>query len=185
MNLENPSQERERVRENAKRLFAFETEYMAPLGFFQNANNSHLRDTAVSRIRRLAKTPGFQYDPFVPFHAVTYFDRCISSDRVQGQEYFALFTFGCTALAWKRRSNEFSVQLLLERNRLEGEQVVEVVESMELRILDALNQKADSITALCFIDFFLSLIRDNDPDQMQTIKHQKIVEHILFRHYGT
>ncbi|KAH7842095.1 hypothetical protein Vadar_001436 [Vaccinium darrowii] len=186
MNLENPSQERKRVRKNAERLFAFETEYMAPLGFFQNANNSRLRHTAISRIRYLAKTPGFEYDPYVQLHAVTYFDRCISSDRVQAREYLARYIFSCTVLAWKRRSNDFSVRLLLERNGLGvHEQLVQAIESMERRILDALNPKTDSITALSFINFFFSLIQVDDPDQIQTVNTKKISEHVLFMHYGT
>ncbi|KAH7844550.1 hypothetical protein Vadar_029233 [Vaccinium darrowii] len=188
MNLENPSQEQEqerkRVKEHAVWLFACEQrlEDMNPPGFFQNSKNSRLRGSAISRIRQLAEIPEFPYEVLVQFHAITYFDRCFSNlSDLGGQECLDTFIITCTVLAGKRmaKSVDFPMQLFLEKNGLVNK--LEDIEDMECRIRHMLNPRKESITALSFIDFFLYLIYDNDPDQIQTAKdNERLYKYILF-----
>ncbi|KAG5551186.1 hypothetical protein RHGRI_009573 [Rhododendron griersonianum] len=79
---------------------------MAAQGFFQNAEAHHLRQMAIFNIKQLVETPGLDYDPFVPFLALTYFDRCASWHPIPDDlEFLTTFVYGCTVLAWKMRSN--------------------------------------------------------------------------------
>ncbi|CAL5390648.1 unnamed protein product [Camellia sinensis] len=73
---ENPFQEEEL--NPFQRLFKIETQFMAAQGFFQNHEARLLRRNAANRMRELSQNGGIDYDPYVEFLAMTYFDRCIS-----------------------------------------------------------------------------------------------------------
>ncbi|XP_058213060.1 putative cyclin-D6-1 [Rhododendron vialii] len=78
------------------------------------------------------------------------------------------------------RSSDFSVRLLLDE--------VEDLKRMERRILDALDWKMLSITAVFFTDFFVSLIvvHDNDPRKiLPAVNPRRILNHVFFMHYNT
>ncbi|KAH7843345.1 hypothetical protein Vadar_015527 [Vaccinium darrowii] len=184
LNLENPFQSLE---PETERLFQMETEYMAAPNFFQNGNNN-LRRAVQRIIRILSETPGLVHDRFVPFLALNYYDRCRSRYRVQGPGFFGVFVTGCITLAWKMRRNEFSVQQLLAARQLRfigdgGLQIqVEVrhIESAEFSILSVLNWRTRSIPPVCFMNFFMSLLGIDDPQQRRTLKQRVFGFQILY-----
>ncbi|KAH7842758.1 hypothetical protein Vadar_008805 [Vaccinium darrowii] len=186
LNLENPFQELELQTE---RLFQMETEYMAAPNFFQNGDNI-LRGAVRRIIQRNSETPGLVHDRAVPFLALNYYDRVISRYRVQEPGFFCLFVIGCTTLAWKMRTNGFSVQQFLAARQptfigaddLEVRVEVRHIERAEFAILSALNWRTRSITPVCFMNFFMSLLGIEDPQQRQTLKRRVLGHQILYMH---
>ncbi|CAL5390645.1 unnamed protein product [Camellia sinensis] len=77
-NSENPTQKEEQEHNRIQRLFESETQFMAAQGFFQNHEARLLRRNATNRMRELSQNGGIDYNPYVEFLAMTYFNRCIS-----------------------------------------------------------------------------------------------------------
>ncbi|KAH7842432.1 hypothetical protein Vadar_005275 [Vaccinium darrowii] len=186
LNLENPFQELELQTEI---LFQMETGYMAAPGFFQNGNINH-RWGAQQVIRMLMETSGLVHDPFVPFLALNFYDRFISRFVILRPWFFSLFAICCTTLAWKTRRNDFSVQELLAASQprityvggLETVVQARHIEEMEFAILSVLNWRTRPITPVCFMNFFMSLLGIDDPQQRQALKEQVFEHQILYMH---
>ncbi|XP_028088022.1 putative cyclin-D6-1 [Camellia sinensis] len=146
---ENPFQEEEL--NPFQRLFKIETQFMAAQGFFQNHEARLLRRNAANRMRELSQNGGIDYDPYVEFLAMTYFDRCIS---------------------WYP---------LPDRNRLYID--ASMIEKMEHRILYVLNWQLQSVTPVCFLDFFISFFDISDAEEIAAFKLRSIEYKLLHMHY--
>ncbi|CAL5390644.1 unnamed protein product [Camellia sinensis] len=180
-NFENPFQEQEL--KPIEWLFETETQFMAAQGFFQNDEARRLRKIAVKKIRQLSQNGGFRHDPFVSFLAVNYYDRCISSYPLPGDEYsYGLFIISCVVIAWKMRKSGFYLPVFLETNRLYNVDYRQI-ERMEHRILYALKWRMRSVTALCFLDFFISFYNFTDIQEIATFKRQSLECKLLHMHY--
>ncbi|CAL5393273.1 unnamed protein product [Camellia sinensis] len=180
-NFENPFQEQEL--KPIEWLFETETQFMAAQGFFQNDEARRLRKIAVKKIRQLSQNGGFRHDPFVSFLAVNYYDRCISSYPLPGDEYsYGLFIISCVVIAWKMRKSGFYLPVFLETNRLYNVDYRQI-ERMEHRILYALKWRMRSVTALCFLDFFISFYNFTDIQEIATFKRLTLECKLLHMHY--
>ncbi|CAK9160182.1 unnamed protein product [Ilex paraguariensis] len=164
--------------ESVQQLFQQEVEHMAAEGFSQNQAAIFQRKRAEFLIREYSD---FDYDPFVPFLALTNFDRYVSRytlpDRTP-DDYLELFAITCVVISWRIRSENFRLGEYLELNNINHPKLPEI-QKMETLINSGLDWRPRSITALCFLSFFISLLNINEQHSEQDLKYKALK--IVFR----
>ncbi|KAK0602270.1 hypothetical protein LWI29_031897 [Acer saccharum] len=149
----NPTRPPVREQANFEKYFDVETLSMAMEGY------ANRRDAAVLRKRALLFLVEFsqkERDVFIPYLALSYFDRFSSREALQVYE-LELNVVCCLFLASKMRNNSFSVHLFLTTMpnlNINKDLILE----MEARILNALEWRMCSVTALCFVGYFTQMI---------------------------
>ncbi|KAI9185840.1 hypothetical protein LWI28_011214 [Acer negundo] len=142
-----------REQANFEKYFDVEMLSMAMEGY------ANRRDAAVLRKRALLFFVEFsqkERDVFIPYLALSYFDRFSSREALQVYE-LELNVVCCLFLASKMRNNSFSVHLFLTSMpnlNINKDLILE----MEARILNALEWRMCSVTALCFVGYFIQMI---------------------------
>ncbi|KAI3969753.1 hypothetical protein MKW92_014985 [Papaver armeniacum] len=151
-------------------LFSSESDHMPSM------TTSKTRDLDIS-VRRQAIPMIFQFscnsDPFIPYLAVNYLDRFISTQELpHGKPWMIkLLCISCLSLAAKMKQNDSSLTDDIQRK--EGFIFdTETIQRMELLILGALKWRMRSITPFSFIYFFLSLLKLKDPSLRQALKNR-------------
>ncbi|XP_057460782.1 uncharacterized protein LOC130751239 isoform X2 [Actinidia eriantha] len=153
-----------------RKFFEIESAYMASQGYYQNERFAALRQFSVSYIEEISKCNPF--DAFVPFLAMSYFDRFVSSHNLpkvitsNDEENLKLFVLCCLILAWKMRIRAFKVEMFLEQRKLKFDS--KDVRKMELYILNALEWRMRSLTAISFSGYFVPLL--GIPSTMQPVQ---------------
>ncbi|CAL5335880.1 unnamed protein product [Camellia sinensis] len=168
---ENPFQEEEL--NPFQRLFKIETQFMAAQGFFQNHEARLLRRNAANRMRELSQNGGIDYDPYVEFLAMTYFDRCISWYPLPMIKDHMICLLPAVLSLVGRRGRD--------RNRLYID--ASMIEKMEHRILYVLNWQLQSVTPVCFLDFFISFFDISDAEEIAAFKLRSIEYKLLHMHF--
>eukprot|EP00257_Ricinus_communis_P019756 XP_015578838.1 cyclin-D3-3 [Ricinus communis] len=113
----------------------------------------------------LAEFTNIHYlDLFVPYIAMNYFDRFISGNNklptFKNKDFnyrWRILALCCLCLAWKMRRQSFRVKKLLQVRTdlgIYGDDILKV----EILIVRALNWRLRSITPLCFVQYFWSLV---------------------------
>ncbi|XP_057460773.1 uncharacterized protein LOC130751232 isoform X2 [Actinidia eriantha] len=153
-----------------RKFFEIESAYMASQGYYQNERFAALRQFALSYIEEISKCNPF--DAFVPFLAMSYFDRFVSSRNLpkvitsNDEENLKLFVLCCLTLAWKMRIKAFKVEMFLEERKLKFDS--KQVTKMELYILNALEWRMRWLTAIGFSGYFVPLL--GIPSMMQPVQ---------------
>ncbi|KAI8009072.1 putative cyclin-D6-1 [Camellia lanceoleosa] len=144
-----------------RKLFTVESSFMACEGYFQNERTISFRRYAVSYIEENSKCEDF--DAFVPYLAMNYFDRFISMHKLpevissNKEENAILLVICCLTIAWKMRIRSFNVELFLTERNLQFNR--NQVKEMELHILNSLRWRMRSLTPICFVGYFIPLLR--------------------------
>ncbi|KAK1556580.1 hypothetical protein Q3G72_008080 [Acer saccharum] len=187
--LENPFtsfvvEEEEQQSDTILDLFVSESDHMPSQNFTTKCLEEEMEDfhvsfrqEAVSLISQAQFSCNFE--PFIPYLAVTYLDRFIFRQRIQiGKPWIVkLLVISCISLAAKMKNTHFPVS---EFQREEGFMFdAQTIHRMELLILDALNWRMRSITPFSFLCFFISLFKLKDPPLTQALKDRAI--EIIFR----
>ncbi|KAL0320715.1 UNVERIFIED_CONTAM: Cyclin-D2-1 [Sesamum radiatum] len=137
-------------------LFNAEWQYMMEIGYVENYNL--IRREAVSFIAELERE--FP-DAFVPYMAMTYFDRLISGHEIpevllSPEENKTLFLICCLTLAAKLRTNNFNLSTFLHERTCCF--AARDVLRMELHICRILNWRLRTLTPLFFAEYFVDLL---------------------------
>ncbi|KAL5774635.1 hypothetical protein ACOSP7_012192 [Xanthoceras sorbifolium] len=184
--LENPftslgEEEEEQQYDTILDLFVSESDHMPSQDFTKCLEMADFfvsfRQEAVSLILQAQFSCNFE--PCIPYLAVTYLDRFISRQEIQlGKPWvLKLLVISCISLAAKMKNTHFS---LSEFQREEGFIFdAQTIHRMELIILDALNWRMRSITPFSFLCFFISLFKLKDPPLTQALKDR--ATDIIFR----
>ncbi|KAK9267833.1 hypothetical protein L1049_010269 [Liquidambar formosana] len=165
--LENPlTSFKEHQSDTMPALFASESDHMPSLSFFR----SHIsfRRQAISLILQAQYSCNF--DPFIPYLAVNYMDRFISTQEMpQGKPWIVrLVVIACLSLSSKMKNTHFS---LSDFQREEGFIFdAQTIQRMEILVLTALKWRMRSITPFSFLHFFVSLFELKDPPLMRALK---------------
>ncbi|KAG2371884.1 hypothetical protein LR48_Vigan05g129900 [Vigna angularis] len=136
--------------------FKIEHEFMAPRSFYSLSSNARHRMHAVSMIAKVATTEPM--DTYIPYVAVNYFDRFISTNsltELQGSSLLdkvRLLAICCYTLSAKMRTKHFPQKQFLTRK--EAVYKTEVVMRIEFRILSGLDWRMRSITPFHFLDYY-------------------------------
>ncbi|XP_047166739.1 putative cyclin-D6-1 [Vigna umbellata] len=136
--------------------FKIEHEFMAPRSFYSLSSNARHRMHAVSMIAKFATTEPM--DSYIPYVAVNYFDRFISTNsltELQGSSLLdkvRLVAICCYTLSAKMRTKNFPQKQFLTRK--EAVYKTEVVMRIEFRILSGLDWRMRSITPFHFLDYY-------------------------------
>nr|XP_043621624.1 putative cyclin-D6-1 [Erigeron canadensis] len=141
----------------ARTYFDVEVDFMVHPGYRTDDRFIGIRHTALSAI---VKYTCDQNDAFVPYLAINYVDRFLSTNInipviLNGQgvkRNVELFAFSCVSIASKIRSSDFSVSDLLKHQLAEFKDDVEI---MELHIMEGLNQRVRPVTAITFMYLLL------------------------------
>ncbi|XP_057955643.1 putative cyclin-D6-1 [Malania oleifera] len=141
-----------------RRFFNVESQFMAAEGYSQNAHSIRLRNHALHTIEKHSKCENF--DAFIPYLAMNYFDRFISRHEVL-RVHWELLPICCLTLAWKMRINSFSVTRFLTDRGLNTDR--RDILRTEFEILNGLQWRMRSLTPICFVDYFLSLVTPSTP----------------------
>ncbi|XP_052178865.1 putative cyclin-D6-1 [Diospyros lotus] len=158
MQYDPPLQEHEL--QSFRKLFAVESVFMASEGYFQNRNIANFRQFAVSFIEEISKCENF--DAFVPYLALNYFDRFISRHELPrvvtstDEENAILLVISCLTIAWKMRIKSFNADLFMTARKLRLDRIS--FRKMEFHILNALQWRMLSLTPICFAKYFMSLL---------------------------
>ncbi|KAK9133727.1 hypothetical protein Scep_013255 [Stephania cephalantha] len=163
--LDNPSSTplQEPQCDEIETLFASESDHM-PSKNLSHFNLS-VRRQAISSISQFSRN----LDPFIPYLAVHYFDRFISTQSMPFLEpkpwILNLLAMSCVSLAAKMNKIEFS----------QGDGGVifdsQSIHRTELLILDALKWRMRSVTPFSFMEFFLPFFTlKADPPLAQALK---------------
>ncbi|KAA8523817.1 hypothetical protein F0562_010240 [Nyssa sinensis] len=170
-----------------ERHFNVESEFMAAEGYSNSGNNVILRRISVSIIEKLSA--GYdEFDAFVPYLALNYYDRFLS---IKGEipvvyinapniENLKVFALCCLSIAGKLRTKSFSLVEFLKNRKLHTS--YQVIMSTELKILQALEWRMRSLTAICFMEYFLPFFRLRDPQPIQGFTLRDISKIIITVH---
>ncbi|KAL0311080.1 UNVERIFIED_CONTAM: Cyclin-D2-1 [Sesamum angustifolium] len=156
-------------------LFSSERLYMMDQGYVENQNM--IRSEAVSFIAELERE--FP-DAFVPYMAMTYFDRFISRHEIpevllSSEENKTLFLICCLTLAAKLRSNNFRLSTFLHERTCYF--ASRDVLRMELHICRILNWRLRTLTPIFFAEYFIELLHlPPDSPSPRLSVHQLIVK---------
>ncbi|PON86681.1 Cyclin [Trema orientale] len=168
-----------RADQGLERYSSAESFFMAanPEAYVSNNVLMSLRDRGLLVMYKYSECENF--DPIVPFLAMTYFDRCFSREnfarKLMGDIFLhdvELLALCCLTLAWKMRNKNFTVR------KLQAEQPdLRVVtrmqfETMELHILETLEWRLHAVTPLCFLQYF-------EPDPTWVSRRRNISENII------
>ncbi|PON38344.1 Cyclin [Parasponia andersonii] len=168
-----------RADQGLERYSSAESFFMAanPEAYVSNSVLMSLRDRGLLVMYKYSECENF--DPIVPFLAMTYFDRCFSREhfapKLMGDIFLhdvELLALCCLTLAWKMRYKTFTVR------KLQAEQPdLRVVtrmqfETMELHILETLEWRLHGVTPLCFLQYF-------EPDPTWVSRRKTISENII------
>ncbi|XP_011097962.1 putative cyclin-D6-1 isoform X2 [Sesamum indicum] len=137
-------------------LFNAERQYMVEEGYVENQNL--IRSEAVSFIAQLERECS---DAFVPYMAMTYFDRFISRHEIPEvllfpEENKTLFLICCLTLAAKLRTNNFELSTFLHDRTCYF--AASDVLRMELHICEILNWRLRTLTPIFFAEYFIELL---------------------------
>ncbi|CAI9295163.1 unnamed protein product [Lactuca saligna] len=154
-----------------QKYFDLEVDFMVARGYSKEQRFIAIRSIANSKIEEYTSD---QVDSFVPFLAITYVDRFLSTNinipvvlRDKGfEENLKLFVFCCVSIACKIRCSDFSFVELWNKHKMAevGDVLV-----MELQILEGLQWKVRPVTAITFMYFLLPLLKTEDPQQFLPI----------------
>ncbi|KAL0301129.1 UNVERIFIED_CONTAM: Cyclin-D1-1 [Sesamum radiatum] len=156
-------------------LFSSERLYMMDQGYVENQNM--IRSEAVSFIAQLERE--FP-DAFVPYMAMTYFDRFISRHEIpevllSSEENKTLFLICCLTLAAKLRTNNFRLSTFLHERTCYF--APRDVLRMELHICRILNWRLRTLTPIFFAEYFIELLHlPPDSPSPRLSAHQLIVK---------
>ncbi|CAK9160185.1 unnamed protein product [Ilex paraguariensis] len=168
--------------QSIQKLFQEESEHMAAEGYSHNQTASLQRRRATFFIGQYGVS---HYDPFTSYLAMSYFDRYVSRNPFQDKptdQSLKISAIACLMIAWKMRTQRFSLREFMTRNNLNKLELREI-ERMEFRIIAGLNWRLRSITALCFLDFFISLL--NIDDDQRLAQYLKLIGlEVVFRMQG-
>ncbi|KAK9269713.1 hypothetical protein L1049_001491 [Liquidambar formosana] len=174
LHLENPFGE-EHKPEAIRKLFNVESDFMVAEGYFESANASIRRQEALQTIQQYSRND----DRLVPYLAMNYFDRYFSRRPIpeEPQGILNIVAICCLTLALKMRHSEFSVTAFLNEQNLNMN--MKHITRMELLILSELKWRMRSVTAICFLDFFISLFNIDDQQLKANLKDGAITEVIF------
>ncbi|KAK9156074.1 hypothetical protein Sjap_003554 [Stephania japonica] len=172
--LENPlTPLQEQQCDDIEALFASESDHTP------SKNLSHfslsIRRQAISSISQFS----CDLDPFIPYLAVNYFDRFISTQSTPEPKpwILKLLAISCLSLAAKMNKIEFSV------TDFQGDGGVifdsQSIHRTELLILDALKWRMRSVTPFSFMEFFVSFFLLNNPQLAQALRDR--ATEVLFK----
>ncbi|XP_031276309.1 putative cyclin-D6-1 [Pistacia vera] len=171
--LENPfTSLEEQQSDKIPHLFASESDHMPSQKFIQCLKFTDFypsfRHEAVSLIL-LAQFSG-NFEPSIPYLAVTYLDRFISRQEIpQGQPWvLRILVTSCISLAAKMKNTHFSPSKIQREEGFIFD--AQTIQRMELLILDALNWRMRSITPFSFLCYFISLFKLKDPPLTQALR---------------
>ncbi|MBA0834473.1 hypothetical protein Goarm_006825 [Gossypium armourianum] len=164
---------------NSTSLFLLESDHMPSHHYIQSlkagAFPTSVRRHAIASISLFC----CRFGPFLPYLAVNYLDRFLSSQGIPQQPktwVVRLVACSCVSLAAKMTKTEFS----LIDFQGDGGFIfdAQTIERMEYLILGALKWRMRSITPFSFISFFISFFNLKDPPLRQALK-ARAVELIL------
>ncbi|KAJ0081118.1 hypothetical protein Patl1_10920 [Pistacia atlantica] len=171
--LENPfTSLEEQQSDKIPHLFASETDHMPSQNFIQCLKFTDFypsfRQEAVSLI--LLAQFSCNFEPSIPYLAVTYLDRFISRQEIpQGQPWvLRILVTSCISLAAKMKNTHFSPSKIQREEGFIFD--AQTIQRMELLILDALNWRMRSITPFSFLCYFISLFKLKDPPLTQALR---------------
>ncbi|KAL0406853.1 UNVERIFIED_CONTAM: Cyclin-D2-1 [Sesamum latifolium] len=156
-------------------LMCVERQYMMEEGYVENQNL--IRSEAVSFIAQLESEFS---DAFVPYMAMTYFDRLISRHEIpqvllSSEENKTLFLICCLTLAAKLRTNNFKLSTFLHERTCYFS--ARDVLRMELHICRILNWRLRTLTPIFFAEYFIELLHlPPDIPSPRLSVHQLIVK---------
>ncbi|KAG4173113.1 hypothetical protein ERO13_A11G038550v2 [Gossypium hirsutum] len=160
-------------------LFLLESHHMPTLYYINTLKATHLdisvRREAISSISQLS----CKFGPFLPYLAITYLDRFLSSQGVAQPNTWVLrlVAISCVSLAAKMMKTDFSLADFQGDGGFMFD--AQTVERMEYLILGALKWRMRSITPLSFVSFFISLFKVKDPPLKQALKARAV--EIIFK----
>ncbi|KAK5838303.1 hypothetical protein PVK06_007032 [Gossypium arboreum] len=160
-------------------LFLLESHHMPTLYYINTLKATHLdisvRREAISSISQLS----CKFGPFLPYLAITYLDRFLSSQGVAQPNTWVLrlVAISCVSLAAKMMKTDFSLADFQGDGGFMFD--AQTVERMEYLILGALKWRMRSITPFSFVSFFISLFKVKDPPLKQALKARAV--EIIFK----
>ncbi|KAH7856999.1 hypothetical protein Vadar_007866 [Vaccinium darrowii] len=176
--LENPLPSlKEHQPDTVPSLFANESDHLPPSHYCYIS----VRRDAISLILKAQFSCNF--DPFVPYLAISYVDRFISKQEIPKQRkpwMVKLLTVSCLSIAAKMMNTELSLSNLQN----EGGFIFDTqsVRRMELLILTTLDWQMRPITPFSFLYFFLSLFDLRHPPLIKSLE-DRASEFIYKSHY--
>ncbi|XP_058195239.1 putative cyclin-D6-1 isoform X2 [Rhododendron vialii] len=165
-------------------LFADECHHI-PSHYFSHSSKSRdfyisVRREAVSFILKAQFSCNF--DPFIPYLAISYIDRFISKQEILRNRWMVkLLTISCLSIAAKMKNTE----LLLSDLQRDDEGFISDAKSirrMELLVLSTLNWRMRPVTPFSFLHFFLSSFELRHPLSIESLK-DRASEFIFKSHY--
>ncbi|XP_073309403.1 putative cyclin-D6-1 [Primulina huaijiensis] len=160
-------------------LFEIETDHMPLQSYTQtlllDSADSHMISTrrreAISSILRL---PRKDDDPFVPYLAINYMDRFVSSQRIQIRKLWMLklAAVSCALLAFKMLRPDCAVPV--PHLQEDGDYIFDsfTIKRMEVIILEALQWRMRSINPFSFLNYYISLFEFDGRPSIQALKHR-------------
>ncbi|XP_031280061.1 uncharacterized protein LOC116138492 [Pistacia vera] len=135
-----------------------ENESMAAEGY-ATSKEATLRKIAVRVI--LENSRWDNYDAFVPYLALIYFDCFISHNPLPNllrdlREEVVLIANSCLKIAYEMRDSTFRPLDFLKRTRMIEHEIV--ILRMELAIISGIDWKTRAVTAICFVNMFVRMI---------------------------
>ncbi|XP_057460812.1 cyclin-D4-2-like [Actinidia eriantha] len=161
-----------------RKLIRLETKFMASEGYYQNDKIASFRQFALSYIEEISRCE--QFDAFVPYLAMNYFDRFVSRHGVPKiarsyMENTKLFVMCCLTISWKMRMKSFKVKLFQFQRSLAFDE--KDVMRMEFRIIKSLQYEMRSLTPISFSGYFIQLI--SCPPLRRCLKPQFVYQIII------
>ncbi|KAH1098624.1 hypothetical protein J1N35_015545 [Gossypium stocksii] len=149
-------------------LFLLESRHMPTLYYINTLKATHL-DISLS----------CKFGPFLPYLAITYLDRFLSSQGVAQPNTWVLrlVAISCVSLAAKMMKTDFSLADFQGDGGFMFD--AQTVERMEYLILGALKWRMRSITPFSLVSFFISLFKVKDPPLKQALKARAV--EIIFK----
>ncbi|KAL0398683.1 UNVERIFIED_CONTAM: putative cyclin-D6-1 [Sesamum radiatum] len=154
-------------------LLANESDHMPSLLSFHGSDfRCSIRRTALSLISQVKFA--YNLDPFLVYLSVNYVDRFLSKQEIlEKKPWIAhILVVASLSLAAKMRNSDLSISLsdLLREDGFEFDS--QSVLRMERILLSTLRWRMRSITPFSFLQYFISLLKIEDPSLTRCLKHR-------------
>ncbi|KAK4439258.1 putative cyclin-D6-1 [Sesamum alatum] len=154
-------------------LFANESDHMPCLLSFQASDfRCSIRRTALSLISQVKFA--YNLDPFLVYLSVNYVDRFLSKQEIlEKRPWIAhILVVASLSLAAKMINSDLSISLSNLQREDGFEFDSQSVRRMERILLSTLRWRMRSITPFSFLQYFISLLKIEDPSVTQCLKHR-------------